>query len=226
MDMSLSKLREMVKDREVWHAAVHQIEKRWTRLSNWTTTCPPRYLSTWGSDDFLSLTFLSENPDGDSVLLGGMLVITLGKTFSLCKTSYSFRSSLPYGNLNASSTSSLPHSHHQGSQNVTTQVPMSQVSGRVKNEGRWDAVGIPKERSDLLNLGPTSTPEDHLFFPPLFTYTTNIHWALLTSEHYDPIVSYEAGWRADFFLPFNHQSLPLLLATHFYELLGWALQAE
>ena len=30
MDMSLSKLREMVKDREVWHAAVHGVVKCWT----------------------------------------------------------------------------------------------------------------------------------------------------------------------------------------------------
>ena len=37
MDMSLSKLREMVKDRETWHAAVHEITKTQTLLSNWTT---------------------------------------------------------------------------------------------------------------------------------------------------------------------------------------------
>ena len=30
MDMSLSKLQEMVKDREAWHAAVHGVTKRWT----------------------------------------------------------------------------------------------------------------------------------------------------------------------------------------------------
>ena len=34
MDMSLSKLQELVIDREAWHAEVHGIEKSWTQLSD------------------------------------------------------------------------------------------------------------------------------------------------------------------------------------------------
>ena len=34
MDMSLSKLQEMVKDWETWCAAVHRVEKSWIRLSD------------------------------------------------------------------------------------------------------------------------------------------------------------------------------------------------
>ena len=36
MDMGLGRLRQLVMDREAWHAAIHGVTKSWTRLSNWT----------------------------------------------------------------------------------------------------------------------------------------------------------------------------------------------
>ena len=38
MNMSLSKLQELVMDREAWRAAVHGVAKSWTRLIDRTTT--------------------------------------------------------------------------------------------------------------------------------------------------------------------------------------------
>ena len=38
MDMRLSKLQEIVKDREAWSAAIHGVAKSWTWLRDWTTT--------------------------------------------------------------------------------------------------------------------------------------------------------------------------------------------
>ena len=53
VDMSLSKLRELVMDREAWRAAVHRITKSRTRLSDWTELNTQPYNE---SPDFISET--------------------------------------------------------------------------------------------------------------------------------------------------------------------------
>ena len=50
MDMNVSKLQVIVKDREAWHAAVHGVTKSWTRLSNRTTTLWGFEMSAFGEE--------------------------------------------------------------------------------------------------------------------------------------------------------------------------------
>ena len=53
MDMSLSKFRELVMDREARCAVVHGVAKGWTRLSNWTELMSKSILPTFSSRSFM-----------------------------------------------------------------------------------------------------------------------------------------------------------------------------
>ena len=76
MDMNLSKLQKMVKDREAWHATIHGVAKSQTWLSNWTITelacpvCIPHLRSqpTW-------VHWLVESPDVETSDMEGQLYL-------------------------------------------------------------------------------------------------------------------------------------------------------
>ena len=97
VDMSSSKLQEMVKNREGWRAAVHGVGKSGTRLSHWTTMRTGDPASSWGRlagkargpcnptavwnppltssfrETYMSLTELETQQCGGETHLGGLL---------------------------------------------------------------------------------------------------------------------------------------------------------
>ena len=75
MDMSLSKLQEIVKDREAWCTIVHRVAKSRTQISNWTTTAATITFKVVGPEPFV-LTQEREpkgatNSFGYCLLVGG-----------------------------------------------------------------------------------------------------------------------------------------------------------
>ena len=117
MDMSLSKLQELVKDREAWHATVHGVAKNWTWLRDWTMTIPHLmtlqsvhlsvYLPSWLSIRFIYPHFrnLFRTPD----LCPSLAYLTFPLKFDVLNlTCLSLRWSSWYTCLQLKATSALP----------------------------------------------------------------------------------------------------------------------
>ena len=66
MNMSLSKLRELVTDREAWCAVIHGVAKTWTRLSDWT-----ELNRTW-----VNFSYASISPEEKKLVCDSFLLLT------------------------------------------------------------------------------------------------------------------------------------------------------
>ena len=66
MGMSLSKLRELVMDREAWCAAIHEVTKSWTWLSDWTELNWTKQPPCWGLLHFLPEPLQKSKGSSDS----------------------------------------------------------------------------------------------------------------------------------------------------------------
>ena len=76
MDVSLSELRELVMDREAWHAAIHGVTKSQTQLSNWTELKDTQHGKIQSTKAFwILLIVLTTSPEVSWTCSQGSLVI-------------------------------------------------------------------------------------------------------------------------------------------------------
>ena len=142
MDMSLSKLQEIVKNREAWHTSVHGVAKSWTRLRDWTTTtlcygpnCVPTKFMWWSpSLHYLRMWVFGDNPFKDIIKVARLLsCFSCVQLFITLQTIYSPPGSSIHGILQARALEWLPcpppgDLHHPGIE------PMSLMSPALAGE--------------------------------------------------------------------------------------------
>ena len=73
MDMSVSKLRELVMDREAWRAAVHGVAESQTPLSNWTEQNNNMIIAIWFSPSQHHWRLCSGGPPGPYRIISSIL---------------------------------------------------------------------------------------------------------------------------------------------------------
>ena len=95
MDMGLSKIREIVKDREAWHAAVHGVGNSWSELSDWIIATTIHNLEKEMATHSSILAWnipRTEKPGG----LQSMVLETVGHDWAHTPSIHNWISSIPY----------------------------------------------------------------------------------------------------------------------------------
>ena len=147
MDMSLSKFREKVKDREAWHDAVHWVAKSWTWLSDWTTKCWAYVEAKWTLEVILQYK--------------GPEIISSRFLFIIISCYYQSVSSVQFSSVAQSCPTLWPHGLHQPS------FPgLHQLSDPAETHVHWVSDAIQPSHPLSLPSPPAFNLSQHqVFFP-------------------------------------------------------------
>ena len=89
-DMSLSELRDLVMEREIWCAVDHRVTKSQTRLSNWTEPSTTVHLQNFSSSQTETLHLLNNSPHLPSPSSSFCLIFVLYDCSSFCLYEFNF----------------------------------------------------------------------------------------------------------------------------------------